>query len=56
MLDRTKILHGPRTQTYGKTNNFWQLSECQTESRFYMVLGFKPMGKQITLDKYLSVG
>ena len=22
MLDRTKVLHGPRTQTYGKTNYF----------------------------------
>ena len=22
MLDRAKVLHGPRTQTYGETNNF----------------------------------
>ena len=54
-LDRTKVLHGPRTQTYGETNNFWQLSECQTEPRSCMVLGLKPMGKLMTLDKCLSV-
>ena len=55
-LDRTKVLHGPRTQTYGETNNFWQLSECQTELMSCMVLGLKPMGKLIIFDKYLSVG
>ena len=21
--DKTKVLHGPRTQAYGKTNNSW---------------------------------
>ena len=25
---RAKVLHGPRTQTYGKTNNSWQVSKC----------------------------
>ena len=55
-LDRTKVLHGPRTQTYGETNNFLQLSECQIEPRSCMVLGLKPMGKLIIFDKYLSVG
>ena len=46
VLDRTKILHGPRTQTYGETNylkiKFW------TELRYCMVLGLKPIGKPIT--------
>ena len=36
VLDRTKVLHGPRTQTYG-------------EPRFYMVLEPKPTGKLDTL-------
>ena len=46
VLDRTKVLHGPRTQTYGETNylkiKFW------TELRYCMVLGLKPMGKPTT--------
>ena len=33
MLERTKALHGPRTQTYGKTNNFWQLSESLDKTK-----------------------
>ena len=46
VLDRTKVLHGPRTQTYGETNylkiKFW------TESRYCMVFGLKSMGKPTT--------
>ena len=46
VLDRTKVLHGPRTQTYGETNylkiKFW------TKPRYCMVLGLKPMGKPTT--------
>ena len=26
VLDRTKVLHSPRTQIYGETNNFLQIS------------------------------
>ena len=36
VLDRTKVLHGPQTQTYGETS---------------MVLGLKLMGKLVTLRK-----
>ena len=32
VLDKTNVLHGPRTQTYGET-------------RHSMILGLKPMGK-----------
>ena len=43
VLDRTKVLYGPRTQTYGETNyleiKFW------TEPRYCMVLGLKSMRK-----------
>ena len=46
VLDRTKVLHGPRTQTYGETNylniKFW------TKPRYCMVLGLNPMGKPTT--------
>ena len=46
VLDKTKVLHGPRTQTYGETNylkiKFW------TEPRYCMVLRLKPMGKPTT--------
>ena len=46
VLDRNKVLHGPRTQTYGETNylkiKFW------TEPRYCIVLGLKPMGKPTT--------
>ena len=45
-MDRTKVLHGSQTQTYGETNylniKFW------TEPRYCMVLGLKPMGKPTT--------
>ena len=27
-LDRTKVLHGPRTQTYGETSYFEKISKC----------------------------
>ena len=46
VLDRIKVLHGPRTQTYGETNYlnimFW------TELRYCMVLELKPMWKPTT--------
>ena len=49
VLDRTKVLHGPRTQTYKETNylkiKFW------TEPRYCMVLGLKPMRKPTTWKK-----
>ena len=51
-MDRIKVLHGPRTQTYGETNylkiKFW------TESRYCMVLGLKPMGKQLLKNQVLD--
>ena len=46
VLDRTKALHGPRTQAYGETK--YKKNEnykCRTEPRPCMVLGLKPMGK-----------
>ena len=46
VLDRTKVLHSPRTQTYREINylkiKFW------TKSRYCMVLGLKSMGKPTT--------
>ena len=27
-LDITKVLHGPRTQTYGETSYFEKISKC----------------------------
>ena len=43
VLDKTKVLHGPRTQIYGETNylkiKFW------IEPRYCIVLGLKPIGK-----------
>uniref|UniRef100_A0A7N2MHA8 Reverse transcriptase zinc-binding domain-containing protein n=1 Tax=Quercus lobata TaxID=97700 RepID=A0A7N2MHA8_QUELO len=51
-LDRTKVLHGPRTQACGgnqstknKSHKLW------TEPRSCMVLGLKPMGKPSTRDE-----
>ena len=32
MLDRIKVLHGPRTQIYEETNNSWQLSKSRTQT------------------------
>ena len=46
VLDIAKVLHGPRTQTYGETRYFQK-----NLSRFCMVLVFKPMGKLITSRK-----
>ena len=48
VLDRTKVLHGLRTQTYGETNYLSILIKFWTESRYCMVLGLKHMGKPTT--------
>ena len=48
ILDRTKVLHGPWTQTYGETNYLDEKIKFWTEPRYCMVLGLKPMGKPIT--------
>ena len=48
VLDRTKVLYGPRTQTYGETNYLDEKTEFWTEPRYCMVLGLKPMGKSTT--------
>ena len=48
VLDRTKVLHGPRTQTYGETNYLLISIKFWTEPRYCMVLGLKPMGKPTT--------
>ena len=47
VLDRTKVLHGPQTQTYGETN-YLSKTEFWTELGYCMVLGLKPMGKPTT--------
>ena len=56
VLDRTKALHGHRTQASGETkytkkkkknHQFW------TEPRPCMVLGLKPMGKPTTYKEKL---
>ena len=47
-MDRTKVLHGPRTQTYRETNYLKRKSRFWTEPRYCMVLGLKPMGKSTT--------
>ena len=51
VLDRTKVLHGPRTQTYGKTSYFKKKSKYQTELRSCTVLRLKPIGKLATSRK-----
>ena len=48
VLDRTKVLHGPRTQTYGETNYLDEKTEFLTEPGYCVVLGLKPMGKATT--------
>ena len=55
VLDRTKALHGPRTQAYGETkykkeknHKFW------TEPRPCMVLGLKLMGKPSKKKKEIA--
>ena len=40
VLDRTKVLHGPRTQTYGESSHS-KRPKCK-------VLGLKSMGKLVT--------
>ena len=52
---QTKVLHGPRTQTYGEASYFTEESKYWTEPRSYMVLGLKLMGKVVTSQKNLSV-
>ena len=51
VLDRTKILLGPRTQTYGETNYLSMSIKFWTAPRYYVVLELKPMGKPTTLKK-----
>ena len=55
-LDRTKVLYGPRTQTYGETNYLDEKTEFWIEPRSCMVLGLKPMGKPTTFRKTISFG
>ena len=52
-VDRTRVLHGSRTQIYEKTNTFGQLFE--TKPRSCTVLRLKPRGKLIIFYNYLSV-
>ena len=54
-LSKALAMTGPRTSYFGGIITYWQVSKCWTEPRSCMVLGLKPMGKLITLDKYLSV-
>ena len=56
VLDRTKVLYGPWTQTYGETNYFKKNYKFWTEPRSRMVLELKPMGKPTTLKKNTSFG
>ena len=52
VLDRTKALYGPRTQTYGETKyKIFYYYKFWTEPRPCMVLGLKPMGKPSTKNK-----
>ena len=46
-MDRTKVLHGLQTQTYGETN-YLSTTKFWTEPRYCMVLRLKPMGKPTT--------
>ena len=48
VLDRTKALHGPRTQAYGETNYLKKIYKFWTKRRPCMVLGLKPMWKPTT--------
>ena len=50
VLDRTKVLYGPQTQTYRETNYFKKY-KFWTEPRSCMVLELKPMGKPTTSKK-----
>ena len=51
VLDRTMVLYGPWTQTYGKTNYLSISIKFWTEPRYCMVLELKPMGKPTALKK-----
>ena len=54
VLDRIKVLHGPRTQTYGETSYFQKRkkkNEVLDRTKVCMVLGLKPMGKLATSKK-----
>ena len=48
VLDRTKVLYGPRTQTYGETNYLDEKTEFWAELRYCMALGLKPMERSAT--------
>ena len=48
VLDRTNVLLGPRTQTYGETNYLDEKTEFWTEPRYFTILGLIPMGKPTT--------
>ena len=54
-LNGALAMTGPRTSCFREIITHCQLSKCWTERRSCMVLRLKPMGKLITLDKYLSV-
>ena len=56
VLDRTKVLNGPQTQTYRETSYFQEKTKCWTELRSCMILGLKLMGKLATSKKKLSTG
>ena len=53
-MDRTKVLHGSRTQTYKETNYLDEKTKFWTEPRYCMVLGLKPKGKPTTWMRKLS--
>ena len=53
VLDRTKALHGPRTQASGETNYLQEKYKFWTEPRPCMVLGLKPLGKPTTYKEKL---
>ena len=54
VLDRTKVMHGPQIQTYGKTSYFKEESKYQTKPRSCLVLGLKLTEKLVTSKKNLS--
>ena len=51
VLDRTKVLNGPQTQTYRETSYFQEKTKCWTELRSCIVLELKPMEKLATSIK-----
>ena len=43
VLDRTKVLHGPRTQTYGETNYLRKTLDCSDLQDDYLLkIGLRP--------------